>query len=216
MALKILLGIWMAAVIVAAFLFLPPAAGFREPESARMIIFHVPNAMVASLAFIAAAFYAVRYLKSRDPMDDAKSAASAELGLLFAVIATVTGAFFAHRQWGSWWNWDPRETSIVVLLLVYAAYLALRSAIDAPEKRASLSAVYAILSLPAMLFLVFVLPRVMFSLHPSATLASKGGLSTQYRIVLSAAMVGFIGLYVWMFRIRVALAGLKLKLRRNN
>lgn len=201
---KILLGVWLAVVVAATVLYLPPAAGFREPESARLIIFHVPNAMVAVVAFVVAAFYAVRFLRSRNLTDDVKSAVSAELGLIFAVLATVTGAIFAQRQWGTWWNWDPRETSIVILLLVYAAYLALRSAIDNTEVRASLSAVYAILALPAMIFLVFVLPRVMFSLHPANTLTTRSGLSTEYRIVLGAAMVGFLGIYAWIFNAKTA------------
>lgn len=214
MALKLLLGVWMAAVIVAAFLFAPPAAGFAQPEAARIIFFHVPNAIVASIAFLVAMVYAMKYLKRRNPMDDAKSAISAELGLLFAVLATVTGSLFAYMQWGSWWNWDPRETSIVILLLIYAAYFALRAAVDSPEKRASLSAVYAILALPAMGFLMFVMPRVMASLHPSETLSTTGGLSNQYRLVLYPAMLGFLGLYVWIFRIRTALAEIRFKLRR--
>lgn len=214
MALKILLGIWMTAVIVAAFLFAPAAQGFAQPEAARIIFFHVPNAMVAAVAFIVAMVYAVRYLKGRDLMDDAKSSISAELGLLFAVLATVTGSLFAYMQWGSWWNWDPRETSIVILLLVYAAYFALRTAVDGVEKRASLSAVYAILALAPMILLMFVMPRVMASLHPSETLASSGGLGTAYRLVLYPAMIGFIGLYIWLFRIRTALAEIRLKMKR--
>ena len=215
MFLKWLLGIWMTAVIIAAFLSTPPAAGFKDPEAARIIFFHVPNAVVAVIAFIVAMVYAVRYLRFRNLMDDAKSATSAELGLVFTILATATGSLFARIQWGSWWNWDPRETSIVVLLLVYAAYFALRSATEGAEKRASLSAVYSILALPPMLLLTFVVPRVMASLHPSDTLATTGGLSMEYRLVLFPAMIGFIGLYIWLFRIRTAITEVALKLRRH-
>jgi predicted RND superfamily exporter protein len=102
-----------------------------------------------------------------------------------------------------------------MLLLVYAAYFALRAAVDGTEKRASLSAVYAILALPAMIFLMFVLPRITVSpLHPNNTLSTRDGLGTEYRIVLSAAMFGFLGLYVWMFRIKTALAEIRLKKRK--
>ena len=214
MFLKILLGVWMAAVIAAAFLFAPAAGGFAEPEAARIIFFHVPNATVSAIAFIVAMVYAALYLRRPGPMDDAKSAISAELGLLFAVLATITGSLFAHLQWRSWWNWDPRETSIVILLLVYAAYFALRSAVEGAEKRASLSAVYAILALPAMVFLMFVMPRVMSSLHPESTLVKGGSLGIEYRLVLYPAMLGFLGLYIWLFRIKTALAEIKLKMRR--
>ncbi|MEN6520463.1 MAG: cytochrome c biogenesis protein CcsA [Armatimonadota bacterium] len=214
MPLKILIGIWMAGVIAAAFLYAPPAEGFAHPDAARIIFFHVPNAIVASIAFIMSAVYGIRYLKNRSMMDDAKSAVSAELGMVFAILATITGSLFAHIQWNSWWNWDPRETSIAVLLLIYAAYFALRSAVEGTEKRAALSAVYAVLALPAMAFLMFVLPRVMFSLHPANTLTSSSGLSNEYRMVLYPAILGFIGLFIWMFRVRTALAEIKLKMRR--
>lgn len=214
MLLKLLLGIWMAGVIAAAFLFTPPAEGFARPDAARIIFFHVPNAIVAAIAFLLAAVYAVRYLRSRNLIDDAKSAIAAELGLIFSILATVTGSLFAHLQWNSWWNWDPRETSIVVLLLIYAAYFALRSSVEGSEKRAALSAVYAALALPAMAFLMFILPRVMFSLHPTNTLTSVSGLSNEYRLALYPAVLGFIGLFIWLFRIRTALAEVKLKMRR--
>lgn len=211
MALKIILGIWMSAVIIAVFLYVPPAEGFTQ---SRIIFFHVPNAIIAVVAFISAAAYAVLYLKRRSPMDDAKSAASVELGLVFAIIATITGSIFARIEWNSWWNWDPKETSIVVLLLVYAAYFALRSAVDGTDRRASLCAVYAVLAFPAMIFLMLVLPRVIFSLHPGDTLTDREGLSTAYRLVLYPAIIGFLGLYIWLFRIRTAIAEAKLKMRK--
>lgn len=214
MLLKILLGIWMSAVIVAAFLFAPPAQGFREPEAARIIFFHVAIAMMAALAFVVAMVYAIKYLQRQDLIDDAKSSISAELGLLFALLATVTGSLFARVQWGSWWNWDPRETSIVILLLVYAAYFALRTATEGAEKRASLSAVYVIVAVAPMVLLMFVMPRVMASLHPSGTLTTKTGLSNQYRMVLYPAALGFLGLYIWLFRIKTAIAEFKIKAKK--
>jgi len=214
MLLKLLLGIWMAGVTAAAFLYVPPAEGFARPEAARIIFFHVPNAIVAAIAFLLSAAYAAGYLRGRSLINDAKSAAAAELGLVFSILATVTGSLFAYLQWNSWWNWDPRETSIVVLLLIYAAYFALRSSVEGIEKRAALSAVYALLALPAMVFLVFILPRIMFSLHPANTLTSSSGLSNEYRLVLYSAVLGFLGLFIWLFRIRTAIAEVKIKVRR--
>jgi len=199
----------MCGVILAAFLWLPAAKQFAQPEAARIIVFHVPNAMVAVVAFLVSTIYAIKYLKGRDLMDDAKSATSAQLGFMFTLLATVTGAVFAQIQWRTAWNWDPRESSILILLLIYAAYLALRSSTDGAERRASLSSAYSIIAFVTVPFLVFVLPRVMFSLHPPDTLTSRGGLDTTYRIVLFASMIGFMGIYVWMFRLSVALAEIR-------
>ena len=127
-------------------------SGFREPEAARILFFHVPMAWLAVLGFLGAMLYAMRYLRRRDPAADIRAAASAEMGFLFCVLATLSGALFARVQWGAAWNWDPRQTSILALLLVYAAYFTLRSAIADPERRAALSSVYAILAALPMLF----------------------------------------------------------------
>ncbi len=200
---KALTGAWITAVTVAAFTWLPPAQGFRSPESARIVVFHVPCAVLTFVAFLVNAVYSWKYLRSRDPLTDAKASISAELGLLFAVLATVTGSLFAMEQWGSAWNWDPRETSIVMLMLVYAAYFVLRGAVEEKSKRARLSAAYALLAFPAMIFLIWILPRIVESLHPSNTLFSRSGLDPAYRITLWSFFLGLVGVFVWMFRLRL-------------
>jgi heme exporter protein C len=149
------LGGWVLLVILAAFFYAPSATGFKG-ESARIVFFHVPQAWVAVLAFCVNLVASIRYLRKRNPLDDARAAAAARLGLVFSVLATVTGSIFANVMWNSFWNWDPREVSIVILLLIYAAYFALREAIPDEERRASLSAAYAVLAFVTMPFLVFV------------------------------------------------------------
>lgn len=210
MILQIALGLWMSAVIVATFLWLPPGnpqLGWLSPDGVRIIIFHVPNAMIAVVAFLVSTVYAVKYLSGHKLMDDAKSAVSAELGLMFTLLATITGAVFAKVEWGVAWNWDPRETTILILLLIYAAYFALRSATEGADRRATLASAYAIIAFATVPFLVFILPRLSDqSLHPK-----QAGLDSQYRMVLGAAMVGFLGLYLWLFRLGAALAELRLR-----
>src|SRR5664280_3426836 len=121
-ALHWLLGGWMLLVIVAAFFWAPSALGFKG-ESSRIVFFHVPQAWVAVLAFCVNLVASLRYLRTRDPLDDARAAAAARLGLVFSLLATVTGSIFANVMWNSFWNWDPREVSIAILLLVYACLL---------------------------------------------------------------------------------------------
>jgi len=199
LALRVAIGIWIAGVIAAAYLYLPPAEGFSAPDAARIVVFHVPCAMLAVLAYIVSAVYAILFLAKGDAGSDLKSAVSAGLGFLFTALATVTGMVFARVQWGAAWNWDPRETSILMLLIVYAAYFALRGAIAQSGPRAKISAVYGILAGVVMPFLVFVLPRMASaSLHPN-----KASLSPEYRIVMGCAMVGYVGLYIWLFRLHV-------------
>lgn len=200
--LKVSLLVWLAVVIVAAFFYVHPAEGFIG-ESSRIVFFHVPMAWIAVLAFLVSCITSVMYLRRRDPKDDIRASVSAGLGLLFAVLATTTGAVFAKIMWGAYWNWDPRQTSITILLLIYAAYLALRGAVEDPERRASLSAVYAILAFVTVPFLVFVVPRIYWSLHPDTIINTRGAneFDSRYTQVLLASVLGFTGLYVWLYTI---------------
>src|SRR5438876_7480425 len=140
MAAKYILFIWIAAVICCALLLpIPyiPALGDR----ARILYFHVPIAWVTVVAFLTAMMYGIQYLRTKDILYDYKAASAAGIGLVFCILATVTGSIWAKFNWGSFWNWDPRETSIFLLLLIYGAYFALRSATESEETRAKLSSV---------------------------------------------------------------------------
>ncbi len=197
--LKLLLLPYMAAVIAAAFLWPEPAQGFIG-ESSRIVFFHVPCAWTASLAFLVAAGYSIAYLLRRNRRHDDVAAAAVRLGLLFAVLALVTGSLFAKIMWGAYWNWDPRESSFLILILLYAAYLFLRAVLDDPERRARISATYALFAAFLMPFLVFVAPRVTASLHPQTVINPEGKIlmDNPTKTVFFAGLVGFSALFFWM------------------
>ena len=167
-------GLWLFVLLLtggllyAVFFLVPPAAGLGT--LVRIAFFHIPVAWVAVLAFLVSAWYALRYLRRPVRRFDAISAESARLGLLFVVLATVSGAVFSKLTWGAYWNWDPRQTTIFVLLLIYAAYLTLRAVIPEGHRRARVSAIYALFSFLTVPFLVFLIPRFYFSLHPAPIL----------------------------------------------
>lgn len=188
---KLLLGLWMAGIIVSMFLIVPQYVGLGD--AGRIIIMHVPTAWVTTVAFAVSAFFSARYLWRRTPASDAHAVAAAEAGMLFCVLATVSGSIFAQIVWGVFWNWDPRETSIVVLLLIYAAYFALRSAIDEPERRRRLSAVYNLFAAVTMPFLLFVAPRVAEStLHPNCAFI-QGSTCDGITLQLNGVKIGLLG-----------------------
>lgn len=188
---KLLLGVWMAGVIVAMFVIIPQYEGLGD--AGRIIIMHVPTAWVTSLAFVVSGVYSALYLFRRRTNDDANAVAAAEVGFLFCILATVTGAIFAQVVWGVFWNWDPRETSILVLLLIYAAYFALRSAIDDDNRRRRLSAVYNLFAAVTMPFLLFVAPRLSdSSLHPNCAFI-QGSKCDGITLELDGKKVGLLG-----------------------
>jgi len=209
-ALAWLLWLWMAAVIAGAFLYAPLAKGFIG-QSSRILFFHVPMAWVSFVAFIAAGIWSARFLfLGRRPEHDRAAAAAVELGLLFGVLATVTGALWARVMWGAYWNWDPRQTSIVVALLFYGAYLALRSSFEDRDQRARLSAAYAVLGLAVAPFLFFIMPRIMFSLHPQSVINAQGKVEMESRMVqvLLAGSAGATALFFWIHNLQCRLTAL--------
>jgi heme exporter protein C len=200
----------MALVTAAAFLYLPAAQGFMSPEMARILAFHLPNAMVVIIAAVASGYYAFRYLaKGRSLLDDARSKVAASLATLFCVLTTVTGMVFAQVQWGAAWNWDPKQTCIFILLLIYAAYFVLRSGIEDPEKRAAVAAVYVLFAAVMTPMLGYVVPKYMapLSLHPK-----QASLSPEYHSVVWSFTAGLIGLYAWLHNIAFRQERLRLAL----
>jgi heme exporter protein C len=185
---KTLLLILMCCVIVVAFLLPPPQS--QMGEVSRIFYFHVPVAWVAVLAFLISFMFSISYLRRRELIYDIKASASARLGLLFAILATISGSIFAKSTWGSFWNWDPRETSVFILLLIYGAYFALRSAVDQPERRAALSGVYAILAFITVPFLVSVID-VGFRIQ----------MSTPVLTTFLASLLGFTLLFIWIYKL---------------
>ena len=206
---RILLFAWIAAGMIAGFLWAPvvPVLG----ATTRVFYFHFPAALVTCVAFAWSMIHSALYLARRDLGHDDHAAGAAELGLLFCVVATISGSMWAKAMWGSYWNWDPRETSIFFLFLIYAAYLAVRAALDGAERRARLAAVYSCAAFVAVPFLIFVVPRIYFSLHPDPLFGQRGKPDIDPRILLiaGAMFVGFTALFFWLLSLRVRLGRLE-------
>ena len=205
-----LLWLWMAVVLWAAFFYAPLAAGFIG-QSSRILFFHVPLSWTAFVAFIGAAVWSGLYLVRRQPDDDRAAAVAVELGFVFCVLATVTGALWARIMWGAYWNWDPRQISIILVLIFYGAYLALRGAIEDDEKRARLAAAYALIGIVVTPFFFFIVPRITFSLHPDSVINSRGKIEMESRMVqvLLASFVGDAALFFWMHNLRRRILALR-------
>ncbi len=202
----------MSGMIV--YSFITPAPQNMIGESSRIFYYHIPQAWISVLAFAMSMIYSIRFLKNRSLDEDDKAATAAGLGFMFCLLATITGAIFAKVTWGSFWNWDPRETSVFILLLIYGAYFALRGAIVEEEKRAALSAVYAIFAFITVPFLIFVVPRIVPSLHPSDSIVNedmKFTMGPTIRIIFFSSLGVFTAVYFWMFN----LAKRALKVKRH-
>ncbi len=174
------------AVLYMTFFIVPPAEGLGY--LARIIFFHVPMAWVSVIAFIMSAWWSVKYIKKRERCFDRLAARSAAIGFFFVILATVSGAIFSKLTWGAYWNWDPRQTTIFALILLYGAYLTLRAAIANEESRAKISAIYACFSCITVPFLMFIIPRLYFSLHPSPIINEKGSVDMELTMLFTLVL----------------------------
>ena len=189
-------------------------------ERARIIFFHVPMSWIATVAYLLSMIFAIMLLRTNKIEHDTLSMAAASVGTLFAILATVTGAIWAKFNWGSFWNWDPRETSIFLLLLVYAAYFLLRGSIDDQRKRARLSAAYSIVAFVTVPFLVYVLPRLLPGLHPGSADDVNAGpllspqsdaINATKQVVFGLSLFAFTMVFFWLMNLKTRITSLTLR-----
>jgi heme exporter protein C len=186
-------------------------------ERGRIIFFHVPMSWIATLAYLIAMIYGIMYLRTRNLDFDRMSMAVASVATMYGVLATVTGAVWARFNWGVFWNWDPKQTAIFLVLLIYAAYFLLRGSIDDAERRARLAAVYSVIGFVSVPFLFFILPRLMPGLHPGSSDDTSAGpllslksdsLNITKQWVFGLSLFSFTMVFFWLANLRVRTAKL--------
>lgn len=200
----------LAVALVMVFVIAPPGDVRSGGQAQRIFYFHLSSAWVGFGAWLVTAVCGIRYLKTRDLKWDRRAHASAEIGVLFIVLVLLSGMLWGRPTWNAWWTWDFKLTLSALQLLMYVAYLMLRSGIENPEQRARFASVYGIigsLTIP----LNFLVSRVLQSIHPavfgpSVNAAQQGdfGVSADRTIILIFCLVTFTLVYIFFFRTRAA------------
>jgi heme exporter protein C len=175
-------------------------------QSIRNLYYHVPMWFGMLALLIASMIHAIKFLSKQKMENDLQSAAYANVGLFFGVMGLITGMIWAKNTWGTYWTNDPKLNSAAIGMLIYLAYVVLRSSIEDEEKRARVSAVYNIFSFPIFCVLIFVLPRLTDSLHPG-----NGGnpgfnsydLDNRLRMVFYPAVIGWTLIGFWLANITI-------------
>lgn len=175
-------------------------------ELARILYFHVPSAAICYLSLSISFFSGIYYLISKKKKFDILSESSAFLGLVYGFITLIGGAIWAKSTWGVYWNWDPRETTTLILWISYLGYLFLRMSVSNPEREATVGAAYNVLA-----FLTVPLSYLSFifwpSLHPRLTSEVEIGLTRSMLYTLIINLLAGIVLYSWFlekaYRIRI-------------
>ncbi|ABM81334.1 putative ABC transporter [Hyperthermus butylicus DSM 5456] len=148
----------------------PAFVPLGSPAAYLNIYIHVPTAMVSYVLYTGAFVSAILYLLRRRQVYDRYVVGFLIVATLYAAYTLVSGSFWAAESWGKAWNWDPRETGVLLLFLVYLVYFALRASITDPDRAPVVSSVYAVAAY-AMVPISYAAPRIAeSSLHPTQAL----------------------------------------------
>jgi len=193
---------FLATGLVWGFFLTPDDA--RQGSTVRIIYLHVPTAMMAINAWVMMLVASLIWLVRRHHVSALAARAAAPVGLTFTVVALATGALWGQPIWGTWWVWDPRLTSFLILCLFYLGYIALWQAIEDPDTAADLTAV---LCMVGSVFAVLSRYAVNFwseGLHQGASLSldRKENVADVFWQPLVVCIVGFILLFVTLVLLR--------------
>ena len=191
------------------------AVGFQYPEFARIFFWHFPCPMMATLLLSMGLYFSCRYINDRDQKWDIRATACHELAMIFIALTMISGIFFSRIQWGAYWQNDPRQTSFLLVTVIYFAYFVLRTAIVDQDKRALNAAAFAIMAFIPFMFLTFVFPRLpqVINNHPNSTIMGgqlKGGYA--YVIIEVLFLVSLVTHWAYTLRSRAGI----LELEVNN
>jgi heme exporter protein C len=202
----------VAAMLGAVYLVFVavPTDAYQGPVQ-RIFYVHMAMWLNTFTAFAIVGMASLLYLWRRTPGWDHLGRASAELGLLFCSLGLATGSIWGKPIWNTWWTWDPRLTLTLILWMIYAAYLLLRTLVTEPQQGATFA---AILGVSGVVDLYLVNRAVYWwrSIHPAVIVTREGssGLPDPVmRLTLGICMVAFFLLFLWLLRLRLRAARLQ-------
>ncbi len=199
---------------------LPLLAGLLIPLAIGMIFFYAPLertmgivqkifylhlALAASafLSFFVACVSGIMYLLRRQRIWDARLAASVEIGVVLTTLVLISGSLWGRPIWNTWWTWDPRLTTSLILWFIFAACLILRSAIEDEGRRAVFSSIMAIVGFVDVP-IVFLSARLWRSIHPTVIRSDGIGLEPAMLVTLLVSILAMLAFWAALFRLRCA------------
>lgn len=188
--------------LVWGFFFTPN--DFRMGATVKIIYIHVPSAMMAINVWVMMLVTSLVWLIRRHHVSALAAKAAAPIGVTMTLIALVTGAVWGQPMWGTWWAWDPRLTSFLILFLFYLGYIALWSAVEDPDTAADLTSVLCLVGSVFALMSRYAVNFWNQGLHQGATLSldKEENISDVFWLPLVVCIVGFVLLFVALVLLR--------------
>ena len=181
---------------------------YQQGDAVRIMYVHVPSAWLASFLYFSLAMSCVFYLVWKHPLADLISSSIAPIGALFSALTLVTGSLWGKPMWGTWWVWDARLTSMLVLFFFYLGYMLLSNAFERKidgSKTASVLAIVGLINLPIVKFSV----DWWHTLHQPASIIKIGGPSIDDKMLLPLILMifalSFFSLYMVILNVKTKL-----------
>jgi heme exporter protein C len=202
MPLFVLAGLCLAVGLIWGFFFTPD--DFRMGSTVKIIYIHVPSAMMAINIWAMMLVTSLVWLIRRHHVSALAAKAAAPIGVTMTLIALFTGAVWGQPMWGTWWAWDPRLTSFLILFLFYLSYMALWAAIEDPDTAADLTSVLCLVGSVFALLSRYAVNFWNQGLHQGATLSldKEENISDVFWLPLLVSIAGFILLFVALVLLR--------------
>ena len=205
-------AVLLAAGLVLSLVVAPP--DYQQGESVRIMFIHVPSAWMAMCAYTSLALASAAALIWRHPLAEIAAAETAPLGAVFTGLCLVSGSLWGQPMWGTWWAWDARMTSVLVLFFLYLGYMALLHAFDDPTRGRRAAAILALVGFVNV-------PIIKFSvdwwntLHQPASVMRMGGPAIDPSILLPLLVMSlaFTLLFVTLLVLRMRAALIERKIR---
>ncbi|MBE2275707.1 MAG: heme ABC transporter permease [Rhodobacteraceae bacterium] len=194
---------FLAVGLVWAFFFTPD--DYKQGATVKIMFLHVPAAMMAINAWIMMLVASLIWIVRRHHVSALAARAAAPVGLTFTAIALVTGALWGQPMWGTWWAWDPRLTSFLILALFYLGYMALWAAVENPDTAADLTSVLCIVGSVFALLSRYAVKFWNQGLHQDSTIlkvGEKDPLDPAYYLPLVVCILGTVLLFVTLVLVR--------------
>jgi heme exporter protein C len=203
---KILCVVLLVYVFIAGFLGGVPAKPILN-ETIRNLYFHVAMWFSMMIFFIISVVYSIKYLRSNNHIFDIYALEYAKAGIVFGCLGVMTGSLWAGFSWGAFWSNDPKQLGAVIALLIYFAYLVLRNSMTDIDKRARIGAVYNIFAFAMLFPTIWIIPRMVESLHPGGMGGNPAfkDIDPRMEIVFWPAVLGWSLLGVWITTLRIRL-----------
>jgi heme exporter protein C len=211
-------GTVVSMLVALYFIFIFAAEEKTMGAAQKIFYFHVSSAWLAFMAFFVTFVFSILYLIKRKRIFDTYAFVSAEIGIVFTIIVLTTGPIWAKSSWNTWWVWEPRLITTLILFFIYIAYIMIRQMDGVWDKKARLAAVFGIIGFADVPIVFFAIRWWQTKFHPivfgNGPSQQGGGIDGSMLTALFVSLAAFTILYSYLLYKGVTFENMKLKVER--